>query len=132
VSFLFNPCPATTAIEMHPSLTTLSLARDVWRAHSPGGVGVDEILALVDVLPNTKYVSTVSTYSGLSGSDSVFLFGHVCIFPQTTLVHFTFTHPPPANFTPHSLAFLTPSNIPSRPYLNNNNNDDDDDDNYKI
>jgi len=42
------------ALEMHPSLRKLSLARDPFRARAKGGMEADDMLVLLDVLPSTN------------------------------------------------------------------------------
>jgi len=47
-------CSKFSAVDMHPSLTSLSLARDPRRARFEGGVSVTAISSLVKVLPTTN------------------------------------------------------------------------------
>merc|ERR1719231_2226210 len=43
-----------SAIDFHPSLTSLSFARDPRRARFDGGVSASEVATLLKVLPNTN------------------------------------------------------------------------------
>ena len=67
------PCttaPLATAIEAHPSLVSLSLACDPRRAHSTGGVGLQEVELLTEVLPSTN-VESLSLAFNRVGDDGL-------------------------------------------------------------
>ena len=59
------------AVEMHPSLTRLSLARDPFRAGLKGGLEADDILVLLDVLPNTGVIHLDLAFNVEIGDEGV-------------------------------------------------------------